>query len=157
MCITVWKKYFKILRYSSFRGIIQCGPLLITFGLTFDHIKESVFHKIWSNIWSKGKMRPTQPWDVSLKRRICPQSDRRPQSRTFCAMSLLLLTLDFVDEIDKNLCNKINSYFQCYIFWQVHVFFVKQWLSKTSAGFLGVLTQTLWNILCFPFLFDLSL
>ena len=51
-------------------------------------------------------MRPTQPWDVSLKRRICPQSDRRPQSRTFCAMSLLLLTLTFVDEIDKNLCNK---------------------------------------------------
>ena len=111
MCIADWKKYLKIVRYSSFRGIIQCGPLLITFGLTFDHVKESFFQKFGLIFDQRAKWGQLNPGTFLWRGEFVHSQTRDLKVEPFCAMSLLLLTLNFVDEIDKNFCNKINSYF----------------------------------------------
>ena len=101
----------EIVRYSSFRGIIQCGPLLITFGLTFDQVKESFFHKFGLIFDQRAKWGQLNPGTFLWRGEFVHSQTRDLKVEPFCAMSLLLLTLNFVDEIDKNFCNKINSYF----------------------------------------------
>ena len=108
MCIADWKKYLKIVRYSSFRGIIQCGPLLITFGLTFDQVKESFFHKFGLIFDQRAKWGQLNPGTFLWRGEFVHSQTRDLKVEPFCAMSLLLLTLNFVDEIDKNYATKLT-------------------------------------------------
>ena len=108
MCIADWKKYLKIVRYSSFRGIIQCGPLLITFGLTFDHVKESFFHKFGLIFDQRAKWGQLNPGTFLWRGEFVHSQTRDLKVEPFCAMSLLLLTWILLMKSTKTFATKLT-------------------------------------------------